>query len=183
MSVLTKTLQGFAGLGVFSTIPLSLASDNKKQSVRIFRGGGQESQNIKKLLEEKGEVGYDGCVPLGLGGSRSKAVLFVCAKTDNPNQPFFYHYDWSLKNKDSKERLNKVKSLTHKYSFLSYLTLQNGVRKDLRTPPLWLSKWGFKEFFPEKHCEISKPKNSINYQLICKVPDSESHSPAWMQDI
>ncbi|RAO95042.1 hypothetical protein DNK47_02040 [Mycoplasma wenyonii] len=183
MSFLIKTLQGFSGLGVISIIPLSLASDKKEQPIRIFRtGGGTQNQNIKKLLEEKGETGYDGCV--ALGGLRANAVLFVCAKTETPNKPVFYHYDWSLRNSDTKERLNKVKSLTHKYSYSAQMQLDNGTSKNLLTPPHWLSKWGSdKEFLPDQHCEISKPQGAGNYKLICKVPDNGSQPPAWEQDL
>lgn len=181
MSVFIKTLQGFSGLGIISTIPLSLASDKKEQPVRIFRRGGREIQTIRKLLEEKGEAGYAGCVPLG--GLRANAVLFVCAKTDNPNQPFFYHYDWSQGIKTLKERLNKVRSLKHEYSYRAQLTLENGIRKNLQTPPHWLGKWKTKEFFPEQHCEISRPQGARNYKLICRVSDSKLQPPAWEQDI
>lgn len=184
MSILLRTVQIFAGLGGVTVIPLTLSNNSDRLEIKFQDSVGQQiSEKMTKILEEKGEKGYKGCV--ALEGSSHNGIfpfLYVCINSEDLSKPFLFHYDSKVKPFAS--RISEVKEITYSYSYLGEATLKEGSKKTLRVLPFWMSKWKDKLFKPEEHCKLTKSKDSkYSYQLTCQFNKGSSEKAELTQNI
>ncbi|AHC40196.1 hypothetical protein OVS_01355 [Mycoplasma ovis str. Michigan] len=153
MSLATKVLLGFLGLGGVGTTPLIWVSPAPPPPPYIP------------------PEGYKLCHRLTTGIKNYKVALYICSRNDGTDKPSFF------KKKESKETIEKTKNNKDQWNQvtniarLSYtdweLSFKDGVKEKLKWPPYWTRiSWDMK---PEEHCLLKNKKSASGYdELTCR---------------
>lgn len=132
-------------------------------------------------MEQSGDTGYSGCVPLE--GRRGITVLYICSKNSEPKKPLLFYYDRSIK--DYMQRVSQVLSVNYATKPPAMMNLKGRNSKGLTYAPFWMGKWKGEEFNSERDCTIEPDDSgskSFN-KLVCKKPSNKTNTPDGTQKI